>query len=434
MRSLILVGAAALVAASPKPQGLPFDQLDAIPTTLPQGPAAVGPASSSGGYNSASAIAAAEAAAQPTKAGKRSVDKRTFGWFKWPSQGGYSNPPSQPSQTPSPTYKPTTTPPAVTSLPPYASVPSTCTPVSWTNTWAFTSDPACPTQIEVGTFCGFINPLDPCAAQPNAYGPPTVPDTVEAFQKNPVYSNMALNAKTPTGYVNTFKNLNASVQSNTYLTYKILQSYDVAGCASFCDNTNLCQGFNIFIERDPAWNPDQCSCDQPASLTQYKCSLYGGNVEKSAATNYGQYQGKFQIVIVASNGYEKGADVPPPTCPGYKPPTNCGTKIHDHPRQCLGQQSFPGPYNPNVCAAYANKQNAVNQKAGFWGNLLSWFGYSNGKCLQFQAVELEKDGKSWGTHCRLFTQRFTPNQATYDISQGGSSKWSCGRSWTYDLP
>lgn len=47
----------------------------------------------------------------------------------------------------------------------YVSVPTTCTPVSWTNTNSYTSVAACTTAIEVGTYCGFINPEDPCAPQ-----------------------------------------------------------------------------------------------------------------------------------------------------------------------------------------------------------------------------------------------------------------------------
>lgn len=36
-----------------------------------------------------------------------------------------------------------------------------------------TSGQPCPTQAEEGTYCGFINPLDPCAPQPDGYGPGT---------------------------------------------------------------------------------------------------------------------------------------------------------------------------------------------------------------------------------------------------------------------
>lgn len=59
----------------------------------------------------------------------------------------------------------TTTTPTSTPASVYVSVPTTCTPVSWTNTNTYTSVTACSTAIEVGTYCGFINPEDPCASQ-----------------------------------------------------------------------------------------------------------------------------------------------------------------------------------------------------------------------------------------------------------------------------
>jgi hypothetical protein len=453
MRSFAILGAAALVAASPAPAPQAFDtgKLAAIPVTMTKGaPVGVGPASVTGVYDHAAAVATAEAAVSgATKApsnNKRGLEARTFcflGWGICPQKGSSSSTatatygggyPTQPIQTapPSVTQPPATTAPATTSSPVNV-VPSTCTPVSWTNTWAFTSDPACPTAIEVGTFCGFINPLDPCAPQPGAYGPPTTPDTVDAFKSNPVYHKMANDAKTPSGYVQTFKDLNASVNANSYLAYKLLESYDVAGCSAYCDSTENCLGFNVFIERDPAWNPDQCSCTDPASIAQYKCSIFGSNVEKEAATNFGQHRDDFEVVIVGSNGYEKGQDAPPAPIPGYNNPQNCGTKLHDQPGYCLGEHSFPGPFDASLCAAYAAKQNSVNVKAGFFSSWMSLFGFSNGKCLQFQAAELEVDGAAWGTHCRLFTKKFEKTQAKLDISYGGSSKWSCGRSWTFDL-
>jgi hypothetical protein len=445
MRSYLLFGAAALVAASPAPAPQAFDtnKVAAVPATMTKGaPVGVGPASVTGVYDKSAAIATAEAAASGATTApavnKRSLHERTlchFGIGLCQNKEHQSS--SQPQKTTAPAYQmPTTTAPTAPAVTPMPSnvVPSTCTPVDWTNTWAFTSDPACPTAIEVGTFCGFINPLDPCAPQPAAYGPPTTPDTVEAFQKNPVYSNQALQAKTPSGYVQTFKNFNASVNSNSYLAYKILESYDVAGCAKYCDDTELCQGFNVYVERDPVWNPDQCSCKNPTSMAQYKCSIFGSGVEKSAATNFGEQRDDFQVVIVGSNGYEKDVEhTTPPTCPGYNNPQDCGTKLHDQPRYCIGEQSFPGPFDASLCAAYATKQNAVNLKAGLFSKLLSIFGFSNGKCVQFQAAELEVDGAGWGTHCRLFTKKFDKGQANLDISYGGSSKWSCGKSYTYDL-
>lgn len=440
MRSFAFIGAAALVAANPAPAPQNFNAANvaAIPVTVTRGaPVGVGPAQVTGAYNQAQAVATAQAAAagatQAAANSKRDVqvEKRTLCLF-FPKLCSKPSP-SKPASTPTATPPPYSVAPVTTAAPTNV-VPSSCTPVSWTNTWAFTSDPACPTAIEVGTYCGFINPLDPCAPQPAAYGPPTVPDTPEAFEANPVYHKMAQDAKTPSGYEQTFKDLDASVNANSYLAYKILESYDVAGCAKYCDDTKLCEGFNIYIERDPAWNPDQCSCQNPSSIAQYKCSIFGSGVEKDAAVNKGETRDEFEVVIVGSNGYQKQATPPPPPS-GWNNPQDCGGKLHDKPQYCLGQQSFPGPFDASLCAAYAAAQNAVNVKAGLISTVITFiqgmFGYSPAKCVQFQAAELIHEGSAWGTHCRLFTKSFDHLQANLDISV--NAEWGCKKSFTFDL-
>jgi hypothetical protein len=309
--------------------------------------------------------------------------------------------------------------------------PSSCTPVGWTNTYVFTTDSACPTAIEVGTYCGFINPLDPCAAQPNAYGPPTIPDTVDAFKSNTNYQDLANNAKTPPGYDQSFKNLNAAVQGSGYLGYKLLTSYDPSVCSAYCDSTSTCTGFNIYIERDPKFNPDQCSCEAP-SITQFKCSIWGQAVKKEAATNAGQNQAGFEVVIVGSDGYNKKPTTPP-SPPSCSKPQDCGNRLHNQQPYCMGQHTFPGPFDPSLCAAYAQEQNQVNKKAGILGAVLSLLGMNKGGCVQFQAAYLERAGKGFGTHCRLFTKKFTAAQANLDVSVGGTSKWGCQKSYTWDV-
>jgi hypothetical protein len=422
MRCYVFLGLVAVVVASPAPVPQNFDanKVAAILVSLNKGPpVGVGPAVETGVYDQDAALATASAAASiamtAAAANKRNLDDRR--WI---------NADSRPTSTAAATLAPWTTPPNVTSVP----VPSTCTPVSWTNTFAFTSDTACPTPIEVGTYCGFINPEDPCAPQPAGYGRPTTPDTVEAFQNNPAYHQEAQDAKTTSGYTRTFMDLNAAVNANSYLGFKQLYSYDVAGCASFCGVTDLCTGFNVYIERDPAWNPDQCSCTNPTSMTNYKCSIWDSGVTKDAATNAGQARDDFQVIVVGSNGYE--AATPPPTPPKWQNPQNCGGKLHDKPRYCLGQQSFPGPFDASLCAAYATQQNTVNKKAGLISAILSLLGYSPGKSVQFQAAELKSDGAAWGTHCRIFSKRFDKGQASLDLGASGL-KWACGKSYTFDL-
>ncbi|KAF9696586.1 hypothetical protein EKO04_005621 [Ascochyta lentis] len=449
MRYSIILGAAALVAANPAPQAFDPNGLDALATLTQGPPVGVGPAKETvyqPGAAQAQAAAAATGAATAQSAKRspnaKSLEARTF-WWSW-SAPKQNNPapapvPSVTSTTSTSTIAPTTTSAPVvvaqTTKAPSTTdgvVPSSCTPVNWINTYAFTSDPACPTAIEVGTYCGFINPDDPCAPQPAGKGVPPTDDTVDGFLNNGAYKQLATGAKTPTGYEQSFVNLQGATTGNGYLSYKTLDSYDVATCSKFCDDTDTCTGFNIYIERDPKWNPHQCSCDNPPSIINYKCSIWGQKVTKDTATNTGEGRDNFKVVITGSNGYNKGTYTPP-TPPSCSKPQNCGTKLHDQGRYCMGQKTFPGPFDPSVCAAYAQKQNEVNRKFGVIGAFLSMLGMNKGGCIQFQAAYLEKAGKGFGTHCRLFSKKFTPQQATLDISVGGSSQWGCQKSYTWDV-
>jgi hypothetical protein len=454
MRYAIILGAAALVAASPAPQAFDPASLNAVGTVAQGPPVGVGPAQETayvqGSAQSAAAAAATGVATAQAAKMKRSIDEknleaRTF-WWTWPQkpqppapQPPAPQPPAPQPPQPTPTYGagyPVITPPAsqTTKTPSTTDgvVPSSCTPVSWTNTYAFTSAAACPTAIEVGTYCGFINPDDPCAPQPKGAGTPPKDDTPEGFLNNPEYKNLAVGAKTPTGYQQSFVNLQGATTGGGYISYKTLDSYDVNACSKFCDDSETCTGFNIYIERDPKWNPHQCSCTNPPSIINYKCSIWGQKVTKETATNTGEGRDDFKVVITGSNGYNKGTYTPP-TIPSCSKPKDCGNKIHDHPRYCMGQQTFPGPFDPSLCAAFAQKQNEINRIKGAWGAWLSMWGFNKGGCVQFQASYLEQAGKGFGTHCRLFTNKFAPTEATLDISVGGSSNWGCQKSFTYEV-
>jgi hypothetical protein len=113
----------------------------------------------------------------------------------------------------------------------------------------------------------------------------------------------AREAATPNGYTKSFTDLTASTQQIGYLTYKNIDSglYDVQGCADFCDSEKFCLGFNIYYERDPMYAPDS-SCTNPDPITNVKCSIYGYPVAAASATNDGQYNQDFHVVITGSNG------------------------------------------------------------------------------------------------------------------------------------
>jgi hypothetical protein len=75
------------------------------------------------------------------------------------------------------------------------------------------------------------------------------PDTDTAFLNDPTIAQIATMASAPAGYVlvNGFKNLKASAQDGSYMTYwaSQIQSYDVNACASKCTSITGCNGFNI---------------------------------------------------------------------------------------------------------------------------------------------------------------------------------------------
>lgn len=169
-----------------------------------------------------------------------------------------------------------TTAPPTTTQPPYT--PKSCPNTPYTPYYAalekgYTTDPAlsatstttanqpCVTQPEAGTYCGFLNPLDPCAPQPDGFGPVPTPDTASAFLAFEELHASASAAPTVipssegTQYTQVFKDLDAATSAQSYLGLYTLKEYDVAECASKCDCTELCTSFNMFAERDPSLNP-----------------------------------------------------------------------------------------------------------------------------------------------------------------------------------
>ncbi|KAH9833950.1 hypothetical protein Tdes44962_MAKER08706 [Teratosphaeria destructans] len=146
-----------------------------------------------------------------------------------------------------------------------------------------------------------------CAVQPSRN------DNPAAFLANTYFSEVATNAKAPEGYVSEFINFKASVSGfdlqalssdavSPYLTFTTLPYYDVTSCAKFCDSTKGCKSFNIYFERSPKTPPTD-GCTNPPSITTIKCAVYNKPITKASATNVGQYQLDFHVVIAGSNAY-----------------------------------------------------------------------------------------------------------------------------------
>lgn len=114
-------------------------------------------------------------------------------------------------------------------------------------------------------------------------------------------------------YVETFRDLNASVSTSNYMGQYVLTSYNYTECAGHCDGAQGCMAFNLFIERDPTRNPAKNDnetatpwgtyCPDPPSTTNYRCTLWGVPVNSTLATNRGQSRADFQVVITGSDAW-----------------------------------------------------------------------------------------------------------------------------------
>ncbi|KAF2735677.1 hypothetical protein EJ04DRAFT_563183 [Polyplosphaeria fusca] len=143
-----------------------------------------------------------------------------------------------------------------------------------------------------------------CAPMPTGKGPVPSPDSALAFETYAPFASAATGAPIPTGYKQTFKNLQAASTADDYLGYVSMDSYDVSNCTAQCTAKKGCEAVNIYFERDPtlALSPE---CPNPPSTTFIKCVFWGGPVMKSNTNNNGTtyLTNGFEVIIAGSNGY-----------------------------------------------------------------------------------------------------------------------------------
>lgn len=456
----LLVVAAAVQATAIVPREALLARDDTSPdfasiAAQPQ-PSVTGPTTGAS-YQTNTVAASAATSSGSAAATATSNSKRTFCWY-WAGQWWGDCPKSTSAKaTPTPTSAKSTskctttlkstaaattaaattsvyTKPAycssTTAYTPYYPATSTIKPQSATGTQ--TSGAACPTQPEAGTYCGFINPEDPCAPQPDGYGPVSTPDTPDAFANNPEWTKDALGAVTPKGFTQSFKNLNGSVSAAHYLGLLTYKTYDVQSCANACSCTEGCSAFNFFIERDPSQNPTNndnnaptvwgTNCPNPASMTSFKCTLWGGPITAADATNYGQYREQFDVLIAGSNGYDAtpdNGDCTPKPQPGWGGGHHCGGGGIDGGKHHCGGHFFPGPFDVRICASFAVAQTQKNKDACAQGGSYDAVNFWN-------AYSLKKNGHFYGMYCALFTDK--PDNADGSYIGG----FSAGANWTVD--
>ncbi|KAL1626845.1 hypothetical protein SLS56_006662 [Neofusicoccum ribis] len=265
-----------------------------------------------------------------------------------------------------------------------------------------------------------------CCPLPTGTLPIPSPDTADAFTALPTYASLANGASTPARYTKAFTNLQGSTQQAGYRGVYTLDSYDPSLCAAKCDADNYCQGFNIYIERDPVIRPDYDVCKNPGATANIKCTIYGYPISSNTATNVGQYQGDFHVVIAASNGYNKPYTAP--TLPNFNAPVGPLAGAIEDSHYYLYELYNDGPFDPASCAKGCQANTAYNKAHPKADGTYT-------ACNLFNAYILYRDDNPQGTVCSYYSADI-PDPASKATNVGqyqGSVHVTVGNSYTYTL-
>ncbi|KAG9553605.1 hypothetical protein KCU71_g10255, partial [Aureobasidium melanogenum] len=274
-----------------------------------------------------------------------------------------------------------------------------------------------------------------CQAQPTgvSLGPQGSDDSPSAFLAYPAFSATAVAAAAssavPSGYVNTFSNLQASNNAYGYMGYTLLTDYSAQKCADKCTKINGCQAFNIYYERDPSVNPDSQGCSNPSSTTNIKCVFWSGPVTSDNANNAGQWRNNFQVVIAGSNGYVNQSIATPV---GYNAGVYLGNSAINAPLDCTGDDSFLGSrflgngvFDANLCAV------ACNEQADYARQHPPTDGSFNKICTFFNTYILYKNGQPLQQSCALYDQTWSQSYAKNTGYYYGSDHYTIGFSYSF---
>jgi hypothetical protein len=258
---------------------------------------------------------------------------------------------------------------------------------------------------------------DPEPSNPNTYGIDL--SSASKFRADTKLASVAKGASTPSGYFNTFTNLQGASSAYGYMGYKVVESYDPSLCASECDSKSGCLSFNIYVERDPSANPGP-DCQDPEAVANIKCSFWGGPVYTDTATNTGQWREKFEVAIAGSNGY---SSLKTQAADGYKQVELKNSAINS-PLDCNKQGSYMGyklfvenAFDAKLCATACKETNkwALEHPPATGKPQL---------CRYFNTYILLKNGVSQGQYCSMYTQEWDASFATNDGQYRGDDHYT----------
>jgi hypothetical protein len=265
---------------------------------------------------------------------------------------------------------------------------------------------------------------DPRPTLPNRYNVSLTNATTFRADRN-IWAVANAANPTPTGYYQTFKNLQAATSAMNYLGFfnvNTTKGYDVDFCAAKCSAKAGCLAFNIYFDRNPTQTPGT-ACPNPPAFANIKCSLWGTAIDAKTATNKGSGNFKFVTAVAGSNGYvsyKLGGPID-----GYDMQklgnSVMNAPLYDctHTLTYLGYKILQaGSVDPRLCAAACESQtkyNLAHPPAGARNSSVA-------TCNAFGSYILSRTNKTkivqLGQMCTFYTaywdKKFAVNSASFD--------------------
>jgi hypothetical protein len=157
----------------------------------------------------------------------------------------------------------------------------------------------------------------------------------------------------------------------------------------------------------------------------FQCTIWGAPVSVEQADNFGQPRASFQVVIAASNAYNKNA--PPPSVAGFTNPIGLGGAINapldaNNKDTFMGSKFFPFSqdqgFTLETCTSACTAQTAYNKAHPNKDGTFKTCAFVNGYVLS-------RAGVPQGLYCSMYSQTWAASYATNYVSSAIAKCWTC---------
>lgn len=232
----------------------------------------------------------------------------------------------------------------------------------------------------------------------------------------------------PAGFSTVFTGQYGSMFAPNYIGVAQLASYSPTDCGNLCLNTAGCQAINIYYERTATVIPSD-ACPNPNAASAVRCALYGSPLTAAQATNNGQYQKDFMVVIQGSNAYNLNP-MPSSVASYLAPQPLYGASLISSingKSVSLGNKVYSS-WSPTTCVQACSDMTSQNRASAVSSALPTY-----SPCNYVDAFMLNVGTRPVAMQCNFYTDDAAGNYATATYGLSGSTILNVTSSYGYAL-